>query len=365
MPAAPIARPQHQPFRPPAISILYSGFWSFASYQLYLLGQSGWEWGTLAAFVAGAMAIGQFIQAANDRFKVGGHRRKVKRFRAGKMKHGNSRFGTIKDIAAAKILSNKQGIFLGTIRRKRAHRDVFYDDEGSISIIAPPGESKTMSIVVPTLLANPGQNLIVNDPAGEVYSICNLALQKAGYEVCVLTPYPNEVSTLIGQKVTDMGVDVFSSLKPDMDPGRIRGQIENIMRWVMPGKVSMDEKSEFFYRSARMLGGFFALKELSEGRKPTLPAIRSHLMEGPAFIHDAFNDAEGSTAFGGVYEELAKSLGGVLTAAPQQFAGGFGIAEQCLDPYDHFSSMGQHTSGSIFDPSSLKQTTQLLPARSR
>ncbi len=168
---APIARPQHQPFRPPAISLLYSATWAFAAQQLYLLGQSGWEWGTLAAFVTGGMAIGQFIQAANDRFKVGGHRRKIKRFQAGKMKHGQSRFGTVEDIAAAKILSNQQGIFLGTIRKgKRSHRDVFYDDEGSISIIAPPGESKTMSIVVPTLLANPEQNLIVNDPSGEVYS---------------------------------------------------------------------------------------------------------------------------------------------------------------------------------------------------
>ncbi len=92
----------------------------------------------------------------------------------------------------------------------------------------------------------------------------------------VLAPYPNEVSAQIGQKVTDVGIDVFSSLKPDMDPGRIRGQIDSIMRWVMPGKVSMDEKSEFFYRSARMLGGFFALKELSEGSQSSHGRPRFH-----------------------------------------------------------------------------------------
>ena len=109
-----------------------------------------------------------------------------------------------------------------------------------------------------------------------------------------------------------------------------------------------------------MICCFLAMKELLEGRKPTLAAIRKHLMNGPAKIQELFLEASGSTAFGGVYAELADSLQGVLAAAPQQFAGGYGIAEQALDIFDDFSAMGKHVSSSTFDPKSLRDPKQKI-----
>jgi len=158
MPAAPQSRAQEGTFRPPAVSLLYSGAWSFATHQLYFLGQNGWEWGTLAAFATGGIAIGQLAKAVGDRFKVKALRRRVKRFKEGTKKHGRSRFATLDDIENAKSLSFRviddiempfrQRVFLGSFPTgRRSSVDVYGTGEVNISIIAPPGANKTMSIV--------------------------------------------------------------------------------------------------------------------------------------------------------------------------------------------------------------------------
>lgn len=352
---APHAKQQSQAFRPPIVSLFYSGIWFAAMWQLYLLGQRGWEWCLALAFGACWLGLANMVKASDDWFKKRAHRRRKKRFEAGKRDHGQSRFATCQEIANAEILSDRQGIFVGTIKTgKGSHRDVFYDGEQSISVIAPAGEQKTTSIVIPSVIANPGHNLIINDPSGEVLSICKPALLKAGYELVVITPFADKVGELIGQKVTDVGLDIFSSLRPDMNPADVRSEIHKIGHWQMPNDPHIDEKSKYFFRAGRGISGFGAMADLVEGRKPTLTSVRSRLMLGPGLLHDLFQDAEDSTAFGGVYAELARSLSGVLTAAPQQFAGGFGVAEQYLDPFDHFSALGQHTAGSTFDPRTLK-----------
>ncbi|QDU80738.1 Type IV secretory system Conjugative DNA transfer [Polystyrenella longa] len=346
-------------YRPPFISLLFSGFWSLISYQLYLWGQQGEEWSTFGCLLTGFMAIGQVIKSMNDRFKRSALRLKQQRFKTGAKAHGQGRFANAQDITDSELFSDRQGIFLGTLRTgKNSSIDVFFDGPQSLSLIAPPGEGKTMSLVVPTCLANPEQNLIINDPSGEIYALCKAALEQQNYHVVVMTPFPEEVSQRLGEEVIDVGLDLFSGFDADMNLTSIRPRLLAIMTWVMPGRPDMDEKSEYFFKYARMLGGFLALKELAEGRKPTLPAIRRHLMEGLAYIRELFEQAEGSTAFGGVYEELAKSLGGLLVAAPQQFAGGYGIAEQALDVFDHFSSLGKHTAESKFDPRVLKDPHQ-------
>ena len=144
MPAAPQSRAQGGPFRPPAVSLLYSGAWSFATHQFYFLGQNGWEWGTLAAFVTGGIAIGQWAKAVGDRFKVKALRRRVERFKAGTKKHGRSRFATLEDINNSKVLSDQGEIFLGTLSTgKRPSVDVFATGEINISVIAPPGDRKS------------------------------------------------------------------------------------------------------------------------------------------------------------------------------------------------------------------------------
>jgi len=114
MSAAPVARPRQQ-FRPPLVSLIYSGCWWAVAIYLYLTGQRGWEWGTLLAIGAAGVAISQIVKAVNDKFKERGHRRKVKMFEKGTQEHGSSRFATTEDLAESDIMNDKQGIFLGTI----------------------------------------------------------------------------------------------------------------------------------------------------------------------------------------------------------------------------------------------------------
>jgi len=133
-------------FRPPVISLLYAGVWSLATHHLYLTGLHGLEWGTFASCVTGGMAIGQILKATKDRAMMKALCRKAKRFQATAREYGMACFATKKDLTKAEFLSDHQGIFLGTFSTgKRTSRDVFYDGEASLSVIAPAGESKEVS----------------------------------------------------------------------------------------------------------------------------------------------------------------------------------------------------------------------------
>ncbi len=352
-------RQKAEKFRPPIVSLLFSGAWFYASYVFHFYGQRDIPWATFVSLLCSLLAIGQTVKALDDQLKVNAHRKKQARFKMKSKPHGESRFAKEQDLAKSKDFSKRKGIFLGTLpNKKNIPRDVFYDGEASILAVAPPGEGKTTNLVIPTILENLGQNLICNDPGGEAYALCEPALSAAGVNVVAITPFPNEVSSRIGRKVTDAGIDIFSSLSPTMEPASLRSHLARSMKWVAAGKPNMDEKSEFFYRSARSLGSFFALTDIIAGEKPTLPSIRRQLMQGPAELSEKFFEASDSTAFSGLYAELARSLGGTLAAAPQQFAGAFSVLEQCVDQYDAFSSLGRHTTGNGFDPSLLKHPTK-------
>jgi len=361
MRAAPPARSPVDTFRSPILSLIYAGACLAVAYPLYLMSQHGQEWGTAGVVATAGMAISQVVKAINDNFKLRLHRKKLEKFREEEKEHGQARWGTWKDIEKSKTLSGKQGVFLGTIQVGRKEKKVFWDGEGTLGIIARPSQLKSLSIVAPTLFGDLGQNAIVNDPSGEIYSIVGSYLRSIGVKTEVLTPCPDKVNALLGDeaKVTDSGLDVFSSITLDMDPRGVKLQLEMIMKIVMPGKANMDEKSEYFYRSGQELGIFYSMKELDEGRWPTLPAIRHHIKRSLMYLEEHLHEAEGSTSFGGSYRELAESIYGLYSAAPQQLAGAIGVAEQCLGPYDSFSLMGQHVSKeNSFDPSVLSHPTQ-------
>lgn len=344
-------------FRPPTLSLAIAVFWGFISYRLYLGGQRGFEWMSLCSFITSIIATSQVIRALNDQAKLHSLRKKHRTFRQAGSKLGRAELASSQDVVNCDIFSDREGIFLGTLKPNpsaRKGRDVYYNGDASIAVIAPPGEMKTTAIVVPTLISNPGQNLIINDVSGELLAICKPALEALGYEVKVVTPYPMQVAEMIGVDVSDCGIDIFSSFTPDMPPDRIRGDLATCMQWLMPGKAASQQKDEYFLRSGRMIGAFFAMQEMLEGRKPSLPGIRRHLMKGMASVHELCEQAEHSEAFGGVYAEQARSISTLLEKAPQQLAGGWGIAEQYLDPFDASSALGKHTMKSGLDPRSLK-----------
>jgi type IV secretory pathway TraG/TraD family ATPase VirD4 len=336
MPTSSSTSPEGGNFRPPPISLLYGGMCSLATRELYQLGQGGWEWGTLAAFATGGFAARQFIKATSDWHKLKRYGQTQDRFHSATKQFGGADMATIKEILDSR----------------------FFGKEGGI---APPGSKKTMSIIVPTVLnaATFGQNLIINDPPGEIYSICRKALERANYKIYTLAPFHQSLSAALGgERIVDAGLDIYSSLRPDMDPATVRAQVTRSSRWLVPDKPGMDEKERFFHEDARSLKSFFSLTTLARGRKPSLPESRELMMAGPLELQELLEAAHNSTAFGGLYAELARYWRGILIAAPQQYAGGFGILQQYLGPYDSCSELGRHTAGDGLDPMVLTDPDQ-------
>jgi type IV secretory pathway TraG/TraD family ATPase VirD4 len=78
---------------------------------------------------------------------------------------------TIKEILDSRFFGEEGGIFLGRhISPGGQQHDVHAFGDSNLSIIAPPGSQRTMSIIVPAVLnaATFRQNLILNDSAGEI-----------------------------------------------------------------------------------------------------------------------------------------------------------------------------------------------------
>jgi type IV secretion system protein VirD4 len=66
---------------------------------------------------------------------------------------------------------------------------IFYDGNAATLIIGPPGSSKSVGIIVPMLLDEPGQrSFVVIDPKGEVAAITSRYRRRVG-DVVIVNPY--------------------------------------------------------------------------------------------------------------------------------------------------------------------------------
>lgn len=344
-------------FRPPIVSMAFAFFWGVVAYHLYGYSQKGIAWASLLCFLAWLMAAGQLIKALNDRSTVKLLKRKHAAYKEAGAKLAHSRLAVEADVQSSDLFSDHEGIFLGVLPRGkngRRTRDVYYCGDASMAVVAPTGEMKTNSIAVPSILSCKDHCLILNDISGELYAIVGRALEAMGYELKVMTPYPKQVSELIGREVIDAGLDIFSSFTRDMPPDRIRDDLRSCMQWKMPAKPGALQKDDYFLKAGQMIGSLFGMHEIHEGRKPSLPGIRHHVMQGMGAISELYEYAERSSAFGGAYAQLARSVHTLLEKAPQQLAGGWGIAEQAFEPFDEYSALGKHTLQSTLDPLTLK-----------
>ncbi|WP_372716132.1 type IV secretory system conjugative DNA transfer family protein [Novipirellula sp.] len=253
------------------------------------------------------------------------------------------------------IVQPTSGIFLGTINDRRKTVDLRFDSEGSGSIVSPPGGGKTAKCFCPTLLTDPGTH-IVFDPTLEIYSMTHVARELLGNDVYVVCPHPDDANEILhpDHQITDCGINFFGSSEFKGKPERVRENIKNRVELLLPDNLKTDAKTRFFEIDGRELLEFTCLDELNRGRDITLPNVRERILSGPAELNEAFVEAMESSAFAGELALLANGLNGVLTAAPQQFSGGFGCAKQAIGLYDGYSSVGRHVSGPGFDPALLK-----------
>lgn len=348
------------------LSLLLSGGLSYASYLLYSWGQAGWEYGTFGCFVTGGLAISKLLKALNDQSKLNCAARKHKKLKKKALEHSKARFATAADIKACKFLSAEEGVLCGTIRTRRwSTTDVFYCGQGSISIIAPPGQGKTTTIVIGTILnyaerhrrGLSSENLLIHDPSSEILSITAEALERANYHIYVLTAFPEKVERLTGVKANFVQLDIFSWCTDDFPAGELRSQLMQAMEWLVPiDPNNTDAESKYFILDAQHLGVFLALTLIVRGEKPSLPGIRK-LFVGD--LHQLVVDAMDSDALDGLYAEAAGALNFLLRGSSPQFTGGYGVFRQCIDAYDDYSALGAFTRGDDgFDPSQLKHPTE-------
>jgi type IV secretion system protein VirD4 len=247
------------------------------------------------------------------------------------------------------------GIFLGSMGQGRKAVDLRYDGEGSGSILSPPGGGKTARVLIPTLLSDPGTH-IVFDPALDIYQTTHEQRERLGNDVFVVCPFPGDANDILSpdHQIVDCGIDFFGNIDFEGNAGTVREKIKNRVELLLPDKVRTDAKSRFFERDGRSLIDFLCLDELRHGRRIVLPNIRQRLLSGHAVLNEAFVSAMDCSDFAGELALLANGLNGVLTAAPQQFSGGFGCASQAIELFDGFSSVGSHVNGGGFDPARLK-----------
>ncbi|WP_417847323.1 type IV secretory system conjugative DNA transfer family protein [Thalassoglobus sp.] len=238
--------------------------------------------------------------------------------------------------------------------RKRLQVDLRYDGEASGSIISPAGGGKTSCCVITTLLTD-GSTMIVHDPSLELFSTTHKHRREClNNEIVVLCPWEDEANEILGEKlVVDAGIDFYGTIDLKGKPELIRDDVKNRSELILPDSPKIDHKSRYFESDGRIMTDFVTLTLIANGHKPTLPAIREFLMAGPTVLNDLFVRAMDSSAFAGELALLGNYLNGLLTAAPQQFAGGFGCATQAVELFSKASPVGKHVSSGGIGPKRL------------
>lgn len=267
-------------------------------------------------------------------------------------KRQDERKETLRKNARGKV---EKGIFLGSMSDGKKTIDLLHDTECSGAIVSPPGGGKSSKVLIPTLLSDPG-TFVVFSPALDLYQTTYKRRLELGNDVVVLCPFPDDANEVLhpDHQLNDHGINLFGNIDFKNRPETVREEIKNRIQLLIPDKIKTDDKSRYFQQAGRQMLDFVSLWQLHGGRELTLPDIRIQLLSGFHVLHDACVEAMDSSAFAGELALLGGGLSSILTASPEQFAGGYGYASDAVDLYDGYSSVGRHVTGGGFDPARLK-----------
>lgn len=339
-------------FRPPLISAGLAAGYGYAANWLYQLGQVGYDIGTVGALVTGGMAVREAIRFLDDSYRLRIYRKRQQRFQASGNDHGQARFETYQQIKSAGLL-NKQGVELGSFKHGRKNYPVKYDAENSAVVLGPPGSGKSANIYMRTALTDP-RSLIINDNSCEILAVTERTRRNLGNKTLVVTPSPSRVAKIVGRDVEIACLNVYSNLDFAKHPGELRADVSFLTSLWIPKRHDEDGKSKFFRSDGREIIDFITLYLGKKKLEVTLPNIRRMLLVGADEMAEMFAECMNASDFGGVLAEIANGLLMVRMSAPEQYAGGFGVAKQAIGWADHVSEVGQVLSRSTFDVSELK-----------
>ena len=126
-------------------------------------------------------------------------------------------------------------------------------------IFGSPGSSKSLSVIVPTLLSSKGEkSYVVRDPAGELYKLCSGYLKKQGYDVRVINLSQAHLSS-----------DAWNPLEGSLTDG----DLNRLAELVVASNYGTSEGDAYWRHSAKELA--FVMMKI--------------LKEQPAYYHNFYN----------------------------------------------------------------------------
>ena len=337
---------------PPIVYLAFAGGLGCATFHLLGMGQSGVKWATLAGAATGVLTVAQVISAFDSQIQIRAYRRIKREYEANAGKHGQSSFASEPEIAQSE-LNSKTGIFLGAIRGRFGRmRDLVYDGQRAVLVLAPAGAEKSMSIAVPTLLTDVKRSYVVTDLSGELFALTSEARRRAGNRIVCLCPWASEMSDRLDMEVKDAGLNIFSSINPKLSPETLKDEIALRSALVLPGTAKEEAKFRFFRDTGRECIEAVALKAFAEQRTPTLAEVRE-VLKSTGDLNEFFASMASYEDFGRLLIQYGRSLGMTMNSAPEQFMASVSTATLGLTCYDSFGPMAAHSQGG-FDPSTLK-----------
>ena len=355
-----MAQQTNDEFTLPSVNLVKACLFGWATYWLAFEGRYYYPLLPLGGVWTGYHTVKQVLSAVINAQSIQEHDGKIKKFRKQMEQLSTSAIAKFADLAGSEHFSLQSGVYLGMLAdAKGVMRRVFAAGRYHISVIAPPGMNKTMAIVVPTILQWTWKkgHLLINDPSGEILSICAPHLRSQRFEILVVSPFMHEINRLIGAKTpwVDAKVDFYSALsQPGLDASQVRPLMMEVSEWLIPEQPNTTD-SDYFPEEARSLATWLAMHDWVQGYQPCLVSMRRTLMQGPIKLKELLHEAADQTEhFGGVYAEVAATNYGIAEDAAPQFMGGIGTLKVVLDKYDSHSELGQHVIGPEYNLNDLR-----------
>jgi len=189
--------------------------------------------------------------------------------KGGSHKYGYAKIATKSDIANPRKIGlyANDGVILG-----KAYGKVLRLAESlSILVAAPPGTGKTSGVILPNLLLNKTNSLIIHDPKGELLKTTSV-YRKGFSKISVFDPVSDHSSSF---NALDNALLVFDENGiPNLSASR--KHIENVTTIIMP--VPEGTSDAYWIKAARSIFIFLALWLLWRDHKVSIPAVRDLLL---------------------------------------------------------------------------------------
>lgn len=251
---------------------------------------------------------------------------------------GDSDWATHEQVRKSGMLKKKPGsIFLG----EHGGKELFYNGENSVSVLAPPGAGKSTCFAAQFLLRTEHNFVYVNDPKMELLLVCGEDLKRRGYRLLTISPWFESFAEQFGGKVEarDDGVDPCSFL--DASSPCIIDDARLLATLLIPVKTKESATAKFFDEFSRSILCAFMLLILSEKGRVTLPELRSRIMAPEEDIEADIAKMMTSDAFSGVLREEGARLHSPKMNSDREWSGGISGAMQALKPYDKHGPLGR------------------------